>query len=40
MRAMESTRRKLEAYEEKEVMKTSTPKVITSSEAPHQKQIS
>jgi len=39
MRAMESTRKKLEASEEKEVLKTSAPKVMTSSEAPYQKQI-
>ena len=40
MRAMESTRKKLEVSEEKEVLKTRAPEVMTSSEAPHQKQIS
>jgi len=35
MRAMKSTRKKLEASDEKEVLKTSAPEVMTSSEAPH-----
>jgi len=38
MRAMESTRRKLEASEEKKFCRQSAPEVLTSLEAPHQKQ--
>jgi len=38
MRAIESTRRKLEASEEKRFWRQSTPEVLTSSEAPHQKK--
>jgi len=38
MRAMESTRRKLEASEEKRFLRQSAPEVPTSSEAPRQKQ--
>jgi len=38
MKAMKSTRRKLEASEEKRFWRQSAPEVLTSSEAPHQKQ--
>jgi len=38
MRAMKSTSRKLEAYEEKRFWRQSAHEVLTSSEAPHQKQ--
>jgi len=38
MRAIESTRRKLEASEEKRFWRQSAPENLTSSEASHQKQ--
>jgi len=38
MRAIESTSRKFEASEEKSIWRQSTPEVLTSLEAPHQKQ--
>jgi len=38
MGAIESTRTKLEASKEKRFRRQSAPEVLTSSEAPHQKQ--